>query len=187
MTSAMPEFVAFPKTPRFFRDIIITEKLDGTNAQVYVTEDGQVFAGSRNRWLTPQNDNFGFAAWVAEHQDELLELGPGRHFGEWWGKGIQRGYDLECRRFSLFNTKRFSHPLSRPPCCDVVPVLYEGLMSSWDIYDATLTLRTLGSIAAPGFMKPEGIIIFHTASNQGFKVLLENDDISKSSIHPITA
>ena len=77
-----PEFTAFPKMPRLSRDIIITEKLDGTNAQVFVGEDGTVLAGSRTRWITPQDDNYGFARWVEDHRDELLTLGPGHHFGE---------------------------------------------------------------------------------------------------------
>lgn len=40
-------------------------------------------------------------------------------------------------------------------------------------------LRTRGSVAAPGFMKPEGVVVFHTASQQLFKVTLENDDERK--------
>jgi hypothetical protein len=61
---AKPEFQPFPKLARLSREMTITEKIDGTNAQVFVTEEGQVFAGSRTRWVTPENDNYGFAAWV---------------------------------------------------------------------------------------------------------------------------
>ena len=79
------EFKGFPKMARLSREIIVTEKIDGTNAQVFITDDGDVMAGSRTRWIYPGDDNFGFAAWVQEHRDELLTLGPGQHFGEWWG------------------------------------------------------------------------------------------------------
>jgi hypothetical protein len=48
-----------------------------------------------------------------------------------------------------------------------------------DVDDALLSLKVLGSKAVPGFMKPEGIIVYHTASKQNFKVLLENDDQPK--------
>ena len=58
------EFRAFHKIPRLFRDVIITEKIDGTNACVVVTPDGTVLAQSRSRFITPEDDNFGFAAWV---------------------------------------------------------------------------------------------------------------------------
>ena len=89
----IPVFEAFPSIPRLKRNCVISEKIDGSDAQVYVGEDGLVLAGSRNRWLTVESDNFGFAAWVKAHEDELRTgLGPGRHFGEWWGAGIQRPY-----------------------------------------------------------------------------------------------
>ena len=114
-------FVEFPKMPRLSREIIVTEKIDGTNAQVYIGDDGTILAGSRTRWITPENDNFGFAAWVRDNTDELLKLGPGSHFGEWWGAGIQRRYGLNEKRFSLFNVARWGE--ERPACCSVVPVL----------------------------------------------------------------
>jgi hypothetical protein len=47
------EFQAFPKIPRLVRDCVITEKLDGTNASIIITEDGQIGAASRNRLITP--------------------------------------------------------------------------------------------------------------------------------------
>src|ERR1700743_312939 len=105
------EFEAFGKIPRLTREIVITEKIDGTNAQVYIYRDKngdlQMRAGSRTRWITPEDDNFGFARWVHENKEHLLKLGKGQHFGEWWGLGIQRCYNLREKRFSLFNTLRW--------------------------------------------------------------------------------
>ncbi len=176
----VPEFESFPKMARLTREIVVTEKIDGTNAQVMVTEDGQVLAGSRNRWIRPGDDNQGFAAWVEDNKDELLKLGPGRHFGEWWGRGIQRGYDLPEKRFSLFNVTRWSGNLARPACCHVVPVLGRGLLSDPVVTKALENLRLSGSAAAPGFMNPEGIIVFHTAAGLGFKKTLEGDESPKS-------
>ena len=112
----LAEFMAFPSIKRLTRGCIITEKIDGTNAQVCIDVDGTVRAGSRNRWLTPGDDNFGFASWVKLHEDDLRQLGTGRHFGEWWGSGIQRRYGLAEKRFSLFRT-----PSTLPACCSVVP------------------------------------------------------------------
>ena len=174
----MTDFIPFPKIPRLKRGCVITEKLDGTNAQVVVGEDGTVRAGSRNRWITPEDDNFGFARWVAEHADGLRELGPGQHFGEWWGLGIQRGYNLHERRFSLFNAGRWSN--GRPACCGVVPVLYAGDFSTNAVDETIAALKAEGSRAVPGFMKPEGIIVYMTAARHTYKVLCENDEISKS-------
>lgn len=170
------EFKEFPKIPRLNRPVVITEKIDGTNACVVVGEDGSVVAQSRSRIITPTADNYGFAAWVAAHCDELRELGPGHHYGEWWGQGIQRKYGLTEKRFSLFNAGRWAE--SRPACCHVVPVLATGV--GFGVVDAALhTLRLEGSIAAPGFMRPEGVVAFHVAGSALFKVLLENDESPK--------
>ena len=176
------EFVPFPKIARLNREVVITEKIDGTNAQVWVSEDCQtVRAGSRTRWITPEDDNFGFAKWVAEHEAELRGLGPGAHFGEWWGAGIQRRYGLTEKRFSLFNVHRWSDgsETPRPACCHVVPVLARGIGIETLGTDALNRLRTDGSVAAPGFDKPEGIVIFHAASSQLFKITLEKDEAPK--------
>jgi hypothetical protein len=193
------EFVEFPKIARLSRECIVTEKIDGTNAQVLVTPDGQVIAGSRTRWITPETDHFGFARWVAEHADELRGLGEGRHFGEWWGQGIQRKYGLAEKRFSLFNVTRWCaadaepQPIPSgdpkaevkmqqrvPACCHVAPVLYRGLFCTEEVSEVLSGLEVQGSAAAPGFMRPEGIVVFHVAGNVGFKATLVGDDVPKS-------
>lgn len=178
------EFVPFPKIARLNREVVVTEKIDGTNAQVYVGEDGSVRAGSRSRWITVAEDNFGFARWVADHAEELKALGPGAHFGEWWGAGIQRRYGLDHNRFSLFNVHRWGDGSAtpRPACCHVVPVLGRGLGLELLALNALQELRDKGSFAAPGFMKPEGVVIFHTASAQLFKATLEKDEEPKGKI-----
>lgn len=174
------DFVEFPKISRWNREVIVTEKLDGTNAQVYVDDAGErAFAGSRTRWISPEDDNFGFARWVKENHDELLKLGPGSHFGEWWGQGIQRNYGLKERRFSLFNVSRWSE--DRPVCCGIVPVLWQGLTESLDARAVLEVLRETGSVAAPGFMKPEGIVVFHVASSGLFKMTLDANDAHKGT------
>ena len=197
-------FEPFPKIPRLRRDCTITEKIDGTNAQVMVVPEGELvqpdgtlfptrqevaiaggfalFAGSRSRWLdtSKTGDNFGFAKWVAAHADELAALGPGRHFGEWYGAGIQRGYGLVEKRFALFNTDKWGGTAARPACCDVVPVLYQGLFCDKAVEDALLELRHCGSRAAPhGFGDPEGIVVFMHASHTLHKVTLEKDEAPK--------
>jgi hypothetical protein len=176
----MEVFEPFPKIPRLKRIAIVTEKIDGTNAQVCIGEDGQVRAGSRTRWITPENDNMGFARWVKEHEEELRQLGPGRHFGEWWGQGIQRRYGLDHKRFSLFNTSRWNDPSVRPACCHVGPVVWQGDFSTTAVENALSILRERGSFAAPGFMNPEGVVVFHTASGGMSKITLDGDAIPKS-------
>ncbi len=173
-------FEEFQKIPRLKRNCVITEKIDGTNAQIHITDDGQMLIGSRSRYITTKEDNYGFARWAEANRDELLKLGPGRHFGEWWGSGCQRGYGLTSgeKRFSLFNVGRWKAD-ELPSCVGLVPVLYEGPFST-DIVDQCIAdLRENGSRAAPGFMKPEGIIIYHAAARSLFKVTLEKDEQPK--------
>lgn len=171
-------FQEFPKIPRWSRRIVVTEKIDGTNGLVWVSGEGEVKAGSRSRWIVPGQDNFGFAKWVAEHASELKELGPGYHYGEWWGQGIQRGYGLKEKRWSLLNTS----VKNQPSCCHVVPILYDGMMSEDQILIALDDLQRLGSKAAPGFMNPEGIVIYHVQGNLYFKKTIKNDEQPKSLV-----
>lgn len=184
-------FQGFPKIPRLNRDIVITEKIDGTNAQIYITDtpgtmpyvaiyrDGErnlyMIAGSRSRYLTVENDNYGFARWVQKNYLDLFKLGDGRHYGEWWGQGLQRGYGLKEKRFSLFNTGRWNRD-NKPECCHVVPVLYSGRFDTDVVLNMISFLKRDGSQAAPGFMNPEGVVVFHTAANSCFKVTCQNDD-----------
>lgn len=107
------EFEAFPKLPRLNRGMVISEKLDGTNACVVGVElDGHdsgdaiavidglaLYAQSRKRLITPEKDNYGFARW---------------------------------------------------------------------------------SIAAPGYMNPEGVVVYLSAARSMFKVTLKDDELPKS-------
>lgn len=178
------EFKAFPKIARLSKDTaVITEKLDGTNAQIVIHGD-EIRAGSRNRWITPEDDNYGFAAWVHRNRTELLRLGDGQHFGEWWGHGIQRGYGITEKRFSLFNHARWydaysammeGHDNGFPKCCHVVPKI---AVCPFDLGHARHWLEWLmknGSQAAHGYENPEGIVIFHRGSNTLFK-MTERDE-----------
>ena len=187
-------FEPFPKIPRLNRDCTITEKIDGTNAGIHIGNratheiddhvtvvlgDMIIWVSSRTRWIKPQDDNYGFSSWVVKNADDLLKLGEGSHFGEWWGKGIQCGYGLTERKFSLFNTSLWGDVKARPECCDVVPVLYEGPFSTLKTHEALHQLKTQGSKAVPGWARPEGIIVFHHAGGQYFKATCEKDESLK--------
>ncbi len=190
-------YEAFPKIPRVSKSFFctITEKIDGSNAQIVITDAGwdeftrqsneHVIArrqedsagvalnmriGSRNRWIKPgkETDNYGFAGWCENNAEELFKLGIGRHFGEWYGNGIQCGYGLKEKRFALFNARRWAGPYAAskaghaaaiPNCVEVVPVLYQGVYSQDRIDAAMDYLRIGGSQLVQGFMAPEGIIV----------------------------
>ena len=79
------EFKPFPEIKKLSKvDMSITQKIHGTNAQVFIVPlsivplpeessegiprievDGEpynIFCGSRTRWITPEKDNYGFAS-----------------------------------------------------------------------------------------------------------------------------
>ena len=99
----------------------IFPKIDGTNSSVfYNTETNTICAGSRNRKITPEKDNAGFAAWVINSEDEeafkLRELVKNNNnyivYGEWLGPnkfvGHIKDYDKSALSklwiFDIFNT-----------------------------------------------------------------------------------
>lgn len=182
----MPEFKKFSKIPRFYRTpqqeldgtptLTLTEKIDGTNGCLAFSEEGELSAQSRNRVITPESDNQGFARWAYDHVGSLWEdLGPGYHYGEWFGKGINRGYGMTDKKFALFNVSRWSQDQEfTTPNLTVVPVvreLYE--MDSSLVESIAMGLGLNGSLIAPGFSNPEGLIVFHHASGYLFKVPYE--------------
>lgn len=196
----MKEFLEFRKIPRLSRECVVTEKIDGTNGVICITEDGEFLVGSRKRWLSDKEDNYNFWHWCMDNKDELLNLGVGYHYGEWWGSGIQRGYNLPKgeRRFSLFNTGRWvlfgtepqrilmpnpkieKYQEVLPKCVGLVPILYTGLFDTFLIDGLLSTMKEKGSRASPGFMNPEGIVIYHKAGNLYFKKTIEKDEEGKN-------
>lgn len=174
------EFRAFSKIPRLNRDCSITEKIDGTNALVHISEDGTVTAGQRTMWVRWPNgpDNYGFGAWVKAHEEELRQLGPGSHYGEWYGLGIQRGYGLKEKRFMLFRVPKDG---VLPACVELSTTLYQGPFSTEIVNETAQLLGLHGSQHVPGFMEPEGIVVFHEASGQRFKVTCRDDEKPKGA------
>lgn len=162
-----PEFEAWPKICRKGKGMYtVTEKINGTNAQVVITPEGEIFAGSRNRYITPEEDNFGFAGWVEENKEELLKMGEGRHYGEWAGEGIQKNpHNLVGKHFFLFNTARWGeHNPNTPKCCDVVPIILRGAGNS-SVDDAMKFLLEFGSLVGD-LGEPEGVVAYHSATKR---------------------
>ncbi len=198
-------FEKFRSISRLNKEVIITEKIDGTNAQVHIVQyddpmwdadehgnlshdshyviardyDRQLymFAGSRQQYITEGEDNFGFARWCIENADELFKFGPGRHYGEWWGQGIQRTYGLEEKRLFMFNPKWTDQG---PTCVGTMPILARSVEDSQTPFTvAKIAMKGLkegGSVAAPGFMDPEGVVVYHTAGNHYYKVTFDFDE-----------
>ena len=193
-------FEKFDKIPRLTKGWAVSEKIDGTNAQIHIEPETvqdwdmfytkeqmdkmtavidrgdtrlAIFVGSRNRHIVPGDDNFGFAAWVQENAEDLVRLGPGRHYGEWFGEGIQKNpLGVVGRRFALFNPRWLDQG---PECVEVVPQL--GTMQTEDLEGCFHALRD-GSFVhgSDPDATPEGIIAFHLGSRQLYKRTFEFEE-----------
>ena len=93
-----------------------TVKLHGTNAGVSYNEESGMWAQSRENIITPEHDNAGFAFFAHSHETEFLRLfidvankeDIDMHkntisiYGEWVGKGIQKGVGISNIEKSFF-------------------------------------------------------------------------------------
>ncbi len=195
----------FGSIPRWYKTFTISEKIDGSNGLITIHSNEladmtdtpalaeyagySVYAGSRTRWISPgkSTDNHGFAQWVMDNVAEVVKLGVGNHYGEWYGSGINRGYgfDKGVKRFALFNTHKWSDPSVRPELFDVVPTLWIG--SGDDIHQGIH--QSLGKLELDGsqitpheYMKPEGIVIYSHEVGKYWKKTLEHDRIPKDTL-----
>jgi len=64
---------------------------------------------------------------------------------------------------------------SESPLCHVIPVLATGIFDSKLVDETLEKLGKTGSIAAPGFARPEGIVIFHSQNSALYKVTFDYD------------
>lgn len=187
-------FESYPKMPRMKGALMtITEKIDGTNAQILIADGEVQLVGSRKREIFPDVarvvnvdgvtvtskqtlDNYGFARWVLDNEAGLVEfLGDGRHYGEWAGLGIQKNpLGLPEKMFFLFNTHRnppekFEAIGHHVPQLRAVPVLLAGTFSMGEINLTLSGLLQFGSQVddATTPQNPEGVVI--SAFGQKFK------------------
>lgn len=102
-----------------------TVKLHGTNAGVSYNEESGMWAQSRENIITPEHDNAGFAFFAHSHETEFLRLfidvankeDIDMHkntisiYGEWVGKGIQKGVGISNieKSFFIFGVKITPH------------------------------------------------------------------------------
>lgn len=101
-------------------------KIHGTNAAVGKTEDGIVWFQSRNRILTPDDDNYDFAKWAVRKDWDFVNPGT-IVYGEWAGEGIQSKVAISqaSRKFYIFST--YDHQYG-----EWVPLDFHGDYREWD-------------------------------------------------------
>jgi hypothetical protein len=172
------EFKSFEKITNIRElNMTITQKIHGSNAQIHIYEEEgelKVKAGSRNRWVSPEDDNFGFARFVEDNKQEITEkLGIGTHYGEWAGPGINSGEGLKEKTLILFNHGRYDES-NLPPRMKTVPILYTGTVDNMAIQLTFDMLKKHGSYLVEGFMRPEGIVV--NISGKKFKKVFDAEE-----------
>lgn len=131
-----------------------TVKLHGTNAGIGLKPDGTLWAQSRRRVVYPGSDNAGFASFVVAHEGELRAaaeelLRPQDEavivFGEWCGRGIQKGVALsQLERcfvvFGVAHVVKLAADAGDEADTDEEEAAEEGLKAEWD-QEAAAKLR----------------------------------------------
>lgn len=192
-------FKPFPEIKRIGKLwITVTQKIHGTNASVGIEPSIEVSssneldtmarsgfevrAAKRGGFITPEDDNFGFAKFVEENRQEFIDkLGPGVWHGEWAGPGINSGEGLKEKTFCLFDVKALEgRPL--PPRCVLVPLLYEGPLDTVKVELAKLDLKVNGSKLVPGFMRPEGVVVHFLGSSFRYKDVFEPEETAWGNV-----
>jgi len=121
-------------------------KLHGTNAGVRVSagvaSPATVTAQFRSRDITLETDNYGFAHWVVENEEAWSsvvteDISDITFFGEWAGKGIQKGdavTKLDQKYFFVFAARIGDHMVTTPADIEeLIPDLDDVLVLPWDM------------------------------------------------------
>lgn len=101
------EFKKYQHIERFGTSEVENIELDGTNASVWLNEDGEIQAGSRKRHLTLDKDNAGFLEWVIGQKNIINYLNENpthRLYGEWLVPHALKTYrESAWRKFYVFD------------------------------------------------------------------------------------
>lgn len=148
-------------------------KLHGTNGAVRVDKYG-VHAQSRSRDITPDADNAGFAAWVMSNESLWLHTSHAdaptiTFFGEWAGKGIQKGdavTKLDQKYFFIFAVQIGDSMITTPADIEeLIPDLDDVIVLPWDTVFETVV----------DFNKPEECQAFADLLNEQVDHIGEQD------------
>lgn len=130
-------------------------KIDGTNASIWLDDNGDIQSGSRRRHLTLDNDNAGFYEWVLNQRNilEYLNSNPThRLFGEWLVPHSLKTYRDDCwnnfyvfdvvedteEDFKYLNYESYKVELDRynisyiPPICTAKNATYDQFINQLD-------------------------------------------------------
>ena len=157
-------------------NIVITEKIDCSNASFTLDEQGELQVFSRNVLLDESNNLNGFYQWVHENINPIQLEPEYIYFGEWLGTPHKVRYEGYEKQFFLFDVwdKEFTRymPFSvvefEAYCLELnlVPVFYKGEFISFEHLESFVGQTALGGKIGE-LESGEGIVV-KNYTNQGF-------------------
>lgn len=125
--------------------ITITEKIDGANASIAVSEDGKLIAFSRRNELTPESNLQGFYEYVQSLDPTMISCVLGTRyifFGEWLVKHTIKYPQEKMKQFYVFDVWDteieqyipWEQAKQMAEFCGLkmIPVFYDGPFTSWE-------------------------------------------------------
>jgi len=154
-------------------DCYIFPKLDGTNASTWLSPDGDLCAGSRNRELSIDRDNAGFFGWAVDRTNILdfhLMYPHLTLYGEWLVPHSLKTYREEAwRNFYVFDVWDWSDN------CYLHYEAYLPLLVEYDI-DCIPAVSTIKNGAYDQFLKQldQNIFLIEDGKGVGEGIVIKN-------------
>ena len=143
-------------------------KLDGTNASVWMDDDLNLAAGSRNRTLSIDADNAGFLNFVIQCPDikSYLEKNPNDTlYGEWLVPHSLKTYqDTAWRRFYVFDVMR------------------NGKMLSYDDYQLDIETHNLDYISPIAIINNASVDMFEKSLDKNTFMLKDGGGVGEGVV-----
>lgn len=156
--------------------IVVTEKIDCSNASFTLDEQGDLQVFSRNVLLDDSNSLNGFYQWVHENIETKHLMANHVYFGEWLGNPHKVQYAGHEKQFFLFDVYSNNVELYLPFTLvedearilkiNLVPVFYRGEFISFEHLEGFVGMTALGGKIGD-HDSGEGIVV-KNFSNQGF-------------------
>lgn len=209
-TVSYPSFSSIERLENIY--CVISEKIDGTNGLIQIDykydwngqryDDHLVQFGSRNRYITTTDDNAGFANYFTPHiasictlAESLINYGDNDNpkqdwpiyiYGEWFGKGIQRGYGLDEKYFMPFSSFYAEHMIKAGIPNIMMPnIMYTGKFSL-EVVDNCMNRLTSGGFHTliTNYDYPEGVVIYFPKYNFRLKQTFEGSKWERNITKP---
>lgn len=159
-----------------FGECYVFYKIDGTNASVWLDDEGNLKAGSRTRELTLEKDNAGFYAYVLQDEKikKYLEEHPNhRLYGEWLVPHSLKTYRKDAwRRFYIFDVS-----LEVDDHEELLPYeVYKGMLDKYEL-DYVPPLAILKNAGEDSFIRlldKTGQFLVEDGKGNGEGIVIKN-------------